>query len=210
MAASGIMDHGVAGSFSNRIAVASTDSAGENIAAGTKTWADTIRMWEHSPGHNANLLLADADIIGVAVAHNKATRYKVFWSMAIGHKVTSSHVRTAGVMLGPGFAVAVPPARVQAAAETANRDAQPDVPPEKPRHRPKADNSPGFLDSVGTALKRATAPISKTGPAASLGMPGAESHGACAAADRALMPGVQIRFPGVDRDLAGRIGGLAP
>jgi uncharacterized protein YkwD len=86
MAASGIMDHDVAGSFSSRIAAAGTNSAGENIAAGTKTWADTIRMWERSPGHDANLLLGDADIIGVAVARNEQTRYKVFWSMAIGHR----------------------------------------------------------------------------------------------------------------------------
>jgi hypothetical protein len=86
MAASGIMDHDVAGSFSSRIADAHTDSAAENIAAGTKTWADTLRMWKNSPGHNANLLLADADLIGVAVARNDQTRFKTFWSMEIGHK----------------------------------------------------------------------------------------------------------------------------
>ena len=86
MAASGIMDHDVAGSFSSRIADAHTDSAAENIAAGTKTWADTLRLWKNSPGHNANLLLADADLIGVAVARNDQTRFKTFWSMEIGHK----------------------------------------------------------------------------------------------------------------------------
>ncbi len=86
MASTGIMDHNVAGAFTTRIAAADTYTAGENIAAGTKTWEDTLRMWEHSPGHNANLLLADADIIGVAVARNDGTRYKVFWSMAIGHR----------------------------------------------------------------------------------------------------------------------------
>jgi len=31
--------------------------AGENIAEGTKTWAETIQRWESSAGHNANLLL---------------------------------------------------------------------------------------------------------------------------------------------------------
>src|SRR5580704_7328464 len=72
MAASGIMDHDVAGSFASRISGASADSAGENIAEGTKTWADTLRLWQNSPGHNANLLLRDADIIGIAVAHNDA------------------------------------------------------------------------------------------------------------------------------------------
>src|SRR3984893_18339252 len=73
MAASGIMEHDVAGSFATRIAGASPGPAGENIAAGTKTWADTLRVWKSSPGHNANLLRADADILGVAVAHNDQT-----------------------------------------------------------------------------------------------------------------------------------------
>src|SRR5712691_7610274 len=45
MAAAGIMEHDVAGSFASRIAGANTDSAAENIAAGTKTWADTLRIW---------------------------------------------------------------------------------------------------------------------------------------------------------------------
>ena len=89
MAAAGIMDHDVAGSFGSRIAGAQTDSAGENIAEGTKTWADTLRLWQNSPGHNANLLLRDADVIGVAVAHNDATRYKTYWAMVIGHRKTA-------------------------------------------------------------------------------------------------------------------------
>src|SRR5215475_4569925 len=86
MASAGVMDHDVAGSFISRIAGANLDSAAENIAAGTKTWADTLRIWKASPGHNANLLRANADILGVAVAYNENTRYKVYWAMVIGHK----------------------------------------------------------------------------------------------------------------------------
>ena len=56
MAASGIMDHDIAGSFSSRISGERMGMASENIAAGTKTWAETFRMWQASPGHNANLL----------------------------------------------------------------------------------------------------------------------------------------------------------
>src|SRR3984893_10993810 len=70
MAASGIMDHSVAGSFAARISGAHTGMAAENIAAGTKTWAETFHMWQTSPGHDANLLLSKADIVGVAVARN--------------------------------------------------------------------------------------------------------------------------------------------
>jgi hypothetical protein len=86
MAASGIMDHSVSGSFASRVSGAHTGMAAENIAAGTKTWADTFRMWQNSPGHNANLLQAKADSVGVAVARNDQTRYKIFWAMVIAEK----------------------------------------------------------------------------------------------------------------------------
>jgi uncharacterized protein YkwD len=86
MAASGIMDHSVAGSFASRISGAGTGMAAENIAAGTKTWSDTFRVWQTSPGHNANLLQSRADIVGVAVARNEQTRYKTYWAMVIAEK----------------------------------------------------------------------------------------------------------------------------
>jgi uncharacterized protein YkwD len=83
MAASGIMDHSVAGSFASRMSGARTGTAAENIAAGTSTWAETFRAWQASPGHNANLLQSKADIVGVAVARNDQTRYKTYWAMVI-------------------------------------------------------------------------------------------------------------------------------
>jgi uncharacterized protein YkwD len=86
MAASGIMDHSVAGAFGSRISSVNANRAAENIAAGTKTWADTFRMWQNSPGHNANLLQARADSVGVAVARNDQTRYTYFWAMVIAEK----------------------------------------------------------------------------------------------------------------------------
>ena len=43
-------------------------------------------MWQNSPGHNANLLLARADSVGVAVARNEQTRYKTFWALVIAEK----------------------------------------------------------------------------------------------------------------------------
>ena len=97
MAKSGIMDHDVAGSFASRIAGVNIDSGAENIAAGTKTWTDTLRIWKNSPGHNQNLLRPGADIIGVAVARNENTRYKVYWAMVIGRK----EVKTRAVVAAP-------------------------------------------------------------------------------------------------------------
>jgi len=43
-------------------------------------------MWQASPSHNVNLLQAEADSVGVAVAHNDQTRYKTFWAMVIADK----------------------------------------------------------------------------------------------------------------------------
>ena len=86
MAASGTMDHSVAGSFSSRMSGARVGVAAENIAAGTKTWAETFRAWQTSPGHNSNLLQARADSVGVAVARNEQTRYKTYWAMVIAEK----------------------------------------------------------------------------------------------------------------------------
>jgi hypothetical protein len=87
MAASGIMDHSVAGSFTFRMSGVRTGMAAENIAAGSKSWAETFRMWQTSPGHNANLLQSRADSVGVAVARNENTRYKSFWAMVIAEKL---------------------------------------------------------------------------------------------------------------------------
>lgn len=93
MAASGTMDHNVAGSFASRITSAQTSTAAENIAAGTKTWADTFRVWKASPGHNANLLRVRADSIGIAVARNDQTRYKTYWALVIAEKAPKGKTR---------------------------------------------------------------------------------------------------------------------
>jgi uncharacterized protein YkwD len=86
MAKSGVMDHNVAGAFATRIAAVPVGAAGENLAQGTKSWAETIQRWETSPGHNANLLLPDATHVGVAVAYSDQT-HEAFRAMVIGRKV---------------------------------------------------------------------------------------------------------------------------
>src|SRR5207253_9235486 len=93
MGAAGIMDHSVAGPFVARMSGVRAGTAAENIAAGSKTWAETFRMWQTSPGHNANLLQSKADSVGVAVARNDQTRYKTFWAMVIAEKLPRSKGR---------------------------------------------------------------------------------------------------------------------
>jgi uncharacterized protein YkwD len=86
MSTSGVMDHNVARSFASRVSGAHLGMAAENIAAGTKTWAETLRLWQNSPAHNANLLQPHADSVGVAFARNDQTRYKTFWALVIAEK----------------------------------------------------------------------------------------------------------------------------
>ena len=86
MAKSGVMDHSVAGSFASRVSSTPVAAAGENLARGTKTWAETIQLWESSSGHNANLLLSGATEIGVGVATNERT-HEVFHAFVIGRKL---------------------------------------------------------------------------------------------------------------------------
>jgi uncharacterized protein YkwD len=102
MAAAGIMDHNVAGSFGSRISGAHTGRAAENIAAGTKTWAETFRAWQTSPGHNANLLQPQADSVGVAVARNDQTQYKTFWALVIAEKSPKTKDRKRAAKSGTG------------------------------------------------------------------------------------------------------------
>lgn len=45
-------------------------SAAENLAAGKETLEGTMDQWKSSPGHNANLLLADASRIGLVRAED--------------------------------------------------------------------------------------------------------------------------------------------
>ncbi len=101
MAASGIMDHNVAGSFATRTSGVRTGMAVENIAAGTKTWTQTFHLWQNSPGHNANLLLSKADIVGVAVAYNEQTRYKTYWAMEIAEKPPKKEPKVAAEREAP-------------------------------------------------------------------------------------------------------------
>jgi hypothetical protein len=133
MAKSGIMDHDVDGSFASRIAGASLAAGAENIAAGTRTWSDTLRIWKDSPGHNKNLLTPGADIVGVAVAHNDSTKYKVYWAMVIGRR---------DVKRKPGVLTAASAGKPTAQSGR-GIDALPDAPP--------AGNSAIGASSIGTS-----------------------------------------------------------
>ncbi len=57
--------------------------AAENVGTGQIDFQDVLRGWETSPGHNKNLLLADATHMGIALVHDPKTEFKSFWTLVI-------------------------------------------------------------------------------------------------------------------------------
>lgn len=83
MATSGKVSHDVGGSFPARVAKLRKSKAAENIAAGFLTFTETLKQWEESPGHRANLLMPGARKVGVASVTNPKSPYRMFWAMVI-------------------------------------------------------------------------------------------------------------------------------
>ena len=83
MAASGTISHSAAGSFSSRVAGLRKSRAAENIAAGFLSFAETLKQWQDSAGHRANLLMPGAKKVGVASVANARSPYRMFWAMVI-------------------------------------------------------------------------------------------------------------------------------
>ncbi|MGB0084263.1 MAG: CAP domain-containing protein [Rhodomicrobiaceae bacterium] len=60
----------------------------ENVGTGQQSLAEVFRGWQNSRDHNANLLLRDAQEMGIAMVHNPNTQFKTFWTLVIGSPVT--------------------------------------------------------------------------------------------------------------------------
>ncbi|SDM88124.1 CAP domain-containing protein [Afipia sp. GAS231] len=82
MAAKGKMDHDVLGAFSSRVAPANAGRAAENIAYGYDSFPRTLDQWINSSGHRRNLLMHEAERVGVASARSSADG-RTYWAMVI-------------------------------------------------------------------------------------------------------------------------------
>jgi hypothetical protein len=82
MAEKDVLDHGVFGSFSSRVASSGSDRAAENIAYGYDGFAKTLDQWIESSGHRRNLLMHGASRVGVASAKSSKTG-RTYWAMVI-------------------------------------------------------------------------------------------------------------------------------
>jgi len=58
--------------------------AAENVGTGQVTIDEVMKGWQSSPGHNKNLLLTDAEHMGIALVQDPRTEFKTFWTLVIG------------------------------------------------------------------------------------------------------------------------------
>lgn len=58
--------------------------AAENVGTGQVTFEEVMKGWKESPGHNKNLLLSDAEHMGIALVHDPKTEFKSFWTLVLG------------------------------------------------------------------------------------------------------------------------------
>jgi uncharacterized protein YkwD len=58
--------------------------AAENVGTGQLSIEEVFEGWRKSPDHDANLLLADAREMGVALIYRPETEFKTFWTLVIG------------------------------------------------------------------------------------------------------------------------------
>ena len=58
--------------------------AAENVGTGQISFEEVMRGWKDSPGHNKNLLLSDAEHMGIALVQDPKTEFKTFWTLVVG------------------------------------------------------------------------------------------------------------------------------
>lgn len=58
--------------------------AAENVGTGQVDFDEVLKGWKESPGHNKNLLLSDAEHMGIALVQDPNTEFKSFWTLVIG------------------------------------------------------------------------------------------------------------------------------
>lgn len=58
--------------------------AAENVGTGQINFDEVLRGWKESSGHNKNLLLPDAEHMGIALVQDPKTEFKSFWTLVVG------------------------------------------------------------------------------------------------------------------------------
>jgi uncharacterized protein YkwD len=101
MVAGDALSHTVGGPFLTRLAAAGivATEAGENLGAGYFTLDEAMAGWRGSAEHDANLRMAGATRMGVAIAKSPHTHYGVYWALelAADQQRPSDALRTSGL-----------------------------------------------------------------------------------------------------------------
>ena len=58
--------------------------AAENVGTGQIDFNEVMKGWKDSPGHNKNLLLSDAENMGIALVQDPKSEFKSFWTLVLG------------------------------------------------------------------------------------------------------------------------------
>lgn len=55
----------------------------ENVGTGQASIGEVFHGWQNSRDHNANLLLPDAEEMGIAMVNNPKSQFKTFWTLLL-------------------------------------------------------------------------------------------------------------------------------
>lgn len=58
--------------------------AAENVGTGQIDFNEVMKGWKESPGHNKNLLITDAEHMGIALVQDPKSEFKSFWTLVLG------------------------------------------------------------------------------------------------------------------------------
>lgn len=61
--------------------------AAENVGTGQIDFSEVMKGWKDSPGHNKNLLLSDAEHMGIALVQDPKSEFKSFWTLVLGSQM---------------------------------------------------------------------------------------------------------------------------
>jgi len=61
--------------------------AAENVGTGQASFKEVLSGWKESEGHNKNLLLPDAEHMGIALVRRPKTEFKTFWTLVLGSQI---------------------------------------------------------------------------------------------------------------------------
>lgn len=61
--------------------------AAENVGTGQASFAEVMKGWQDSPGHNKNLLQPEAHHMGIALVQDPKSEFKTFWTLVIGSRL---------------------------------------------------------------------------------------------------------------------------